>query len=363
MVMGSDSFTIKKIRTLADMQMGPTILQKDLSDDGLPVFSAGNQEQLWGFTNKKVKAFPKGTLVVSARGTIGIPKLPQLDSFTCTQTTIAVQAKEGLDIRYLFYFLHSINWDDVVSGVAIPMLTISKLGEVDVPVPSMEEQLQIVDKLDAILSRVRQVKARLEKITMLKDTFMSSMASEISDENVSYKLGEYVAECIDSIGNDWQSFPRIGVNKNSGIEELRSSKQTGFERYKIVRKGDIVYNPMRVNIGSIALYEKEHISITSPDYVVFRPIMGIPSIVVFSFLKSPDGLREINNNTHGAVRERLYYQNLCKIKIGSAIIDNAPKYQSALEWFHSFTSVHNRILIKLDKLEQSILARAFRGEL
>ena len=83
------------------MRMGPTVLQKDLSDNGLPVFSAGNQEHPWGYTNKNVIAFNKGILVISARGTIGVPKLPQFDYFTCTQTTIAIQPKKELDVRYL----------------------------------------------------------------------------------------------------------------------------------------------------------------------------------------------------------------------------------------------------------------------
>ena len=162
---------------------------------------------------------------------------------------------------------------------------------------------------------------------------------------------------------DWPSFTKIGVNKDDGIVELRTSKQTGFERYKIVRKGYLVYNPMRVNIGSIALYDKDEIAITSPDYVVFKTTDGVPPVLILSFLKSPQGLMEINNNTQGAVRERLYFNQLCNINIAAAIIENAAKYGPVFEWFHKFNSLKPKIEYKLSRLEQSILAKAFKGEL
>ncbi|MFA7543196.1 MAG: restriction endonuclease subunit S [Candidatus Cloacimonadaceae bacterium] len=166
-----------KLKFLAKMQMGPTILKKDLSEGGIPVFSAGNQEQKWGYINKNVKQFPRGVLVVSARGTIGVPKLPQDEVFTCTQTTIAISADDSLDVKYLYYFILSVRWNDIVSGVAIPMLTIAILGEIDIILPPLEEQKRIVETLDSILPKVRQLKTRFEKIPILLKKFRQSVLS------------------------------------------------------------------------------------------------------------------------------------------------------------------------------------------
>ena len=43
-----------------------------------------------------------------------------------------------------------------------------------------------------------------------------------------------------------------------------------IRNYTVVRKGDIAYNPSRINIGSIAMYNDETPCISSPMYSVFR---------------------------------------------------------------------------------------------
>lgn len=77
-----------------------------------------------------------------------------------------------------------------------------------------------------------------------------------------------------------------GKNKNGSVTDVKSinnklgfisqEKQFGksvasrdLSAYKIVRKNEIAYNPSRVNVGSIALYEEEAEGVVSPMYVVF----------------------------------------------------------------------------------------------
>ena len=411
--MGSDSFTIKKIRTLADMQMGPTILQKDLSDDGLPVFSAGNQEQLWGFTNKKVKAFPKGTLIVPARGTIGIPKLPQLDSFTCTQTTIAVQAKEGLDIRYLYYFLHSINWDDVVSGVAIPMLTISRLGEIDMPVPRMEEQLQIVDKLDAILPRVRQVKARLEKIPILLKKFRQSVFSAACSGALLENYDTYdhdkwaeVTRMLENDANDSiNGFPdhwimidlgrlsegfQYGTSKKSEVRGLVPVLRMGNMKNGEIDWSDLKYTSNYSDITKYALSDGDVLfnRTNSPDLVGKTSIFQGQNKAIFAGY-----IIKIKNRKELLLSEYLTYclnsnygRQWCKevrtdgvgqSNINAAVLSTfliplppieeqteiVRQVQQLLKLEDTIYTKYQMAVSRFEKIEQSIIAKAFRGKL
>ena len=41
-------------------------------------------------------------------------------------------------------------------------------------------------------------------------------------------------------------------------------------KYTVVRKGNIAYNPSRINIGSIAMYVNDVPCVISPMYSVFR---------------------------------------------------------------------------------------------
>src|SRR5690242_13925734 len=63
----------------------------------------------------------------------------------------------------------------------------------------------------------------------------------------------------------------MGVTKAEGIipmQERLIGKETS--RYKVVRKNWFAYNPMRLNIGSIARWQGDDEILVSPDYVVFR---------------------------------------------------------------------------------------------
>lgn len=311
----------------------------------------------------------KDDILVSRAGSVGLNIRINDDypDVVFASYLIRIRALKAVLPRLLEYYLQTQAYWSYISenstGIAVPNVNATKLADIPILLPPLDEQQKIVERLNEILPRVDAIKTQLNNIGCMEIKLLHSISDLERDNQAVSTLGNYVSECTESIGSDWPSFTKIGVNKDDGIVELRTSKQTGFERYKIVRKGYLVYNPMRVNIGSIALYDKDEIVITSPDYVVFKTKSSIPPVVMLSFLKSPQGLMEINNNTQGAVRERLYFNQLCNINIGTPLIDNAAKYGPVFEWFHKFNSIKPKIEEKLSKLEQSVLAKTFRGEL
>ena len=43
-----------------------------------------------------------------------------------------------------------------------------------------------------------------------------------------------------------------------------------LSNYKVIRKGDIAYNPSRINVGSVDILNKYKLGIMSPMYVIVR---------------------------------------------------------------------------------------------
>lgn len=84
------------------------------------------------------------------------------------------------------------------------------------------------------------------------------------------ELREVTSESRVRNGNGLPAKTVMGVSKVLGIvpmeERVVSSDLT---RYKVVKKNWFAYNPMRLNIGSIARWNGDDI-LVSPDYVVFR---------------------------------------------------------------------------------------------
>ena len=110
----------------------------------------------------------------------------------------------------------------------------------------------------------------------------------------------------------------VGVSNNGGLGAFKGRPSADTSRYKRLVAGDIVYNPMRVNVGSIALCRRaEEEGWVSPDYVVFRLTGDAPfsNDFLLTFLKSESGKAEIARRSRGAVRRRLYYDNLEEVKV------------------------------------------------
>lgn len=155
----------------------------------------------------------------------------------------------------------------------------------------------------------------------------------------------------------------IGVSSKQGITDLRIGQKESFEKYKIVRPGDFIYNTMRINIGSIAIYEGSENALTSPDYVVFRVSRYLSSQLLLNFLKSEQGLLEIGTNTKGSVRARLYFTALSEVRMPIAPLKIQELAEDFLNVFSSnLSTLNNTIGVKLEQLSKSILNKAFKGE-
>lgn len=110
----------------------------------------------------------------------------------------------------------------------------------------------------------------------------------------------------------------LGVSNDGGLGPFKGKPAEDTSRYRRVEIGDFVYNPMRVNVGSIALCRRqEEQGWVSPDYVVFRLAEDAPfdEEYLLTYLKSEIGKNEITRRSRGAVRRRLYYVNLEQVEI------------------------------------------------
>jgi type I restriction enzyme S subunit len=111
------------------------------------------------------------------------------------------------------------------------------------------------------------------------------------------------------------NLPVYGVARSTGLTPKAKYQSKDLSKYKIVRPGMFAYNPMRLNIGSIAYSRPSHpVGLVSPDYVVFS---CDKSKLDHSFMKYVIEGTEWNQWTTnagvGSVRIRIYYKELAKM--------------------------------------------------
>lgn len=109
----------------------------------------------------------------------------------------------------------------------------------------------------------------------------------------------------------------MGVSNTQGIVPMR--EQTIAEdigRYKRLPPRAFAYNPMRINVGSIAMNDGPDEVLVSPDYVVFgcNP-EGLDPDYLDHLRKTRWWGHYINSGGSGSVRMRTYYDDLAAMKL------------------------------------------------
>ena len=133
-------------------------------------------------------------------------------------------------------------------------------------------------------------------------------------------IGELITESKERYNsgqkNVWSVSNKQGFVKPEEIFSHKISSDD-IKNYKIVKKNYFAYNPSRVNVGSIALNRIKDNGYVSPMYTVFKnkDENRLNNEYLFLLLKSEKGIELILENSIGAIRNTLKYENLENIKI------------------------------------------------
>jgi type I restriction enzyme, S subunit len=131
--------------------------------------------------------------------------------------------------------------------------------------------------------------------------------------DVTYEYNVRAASCLQRINKP----PVYGVDRIKGLTPAAKYVSNSLDRYKVVEPHMFAYNPMRINIGSIAYCKtNQKTGLVSPDYVVFgcNP-KHLDSNYLYYYIKGPLWQKWTDAAGVGSVRVRIYYRELAKMPI------------------------------------------------
>ena len=147
----------------------------------------------------------------------------------------------------------------------------------------------------------------------------------------------------------------MGVKKEDGIVPMGERLVAAdISRYKLVRNNWFAYNPMRLNIGSIARWQGESEVLVSPDYVVFRCLeRSMPTTLVPEYLDCFRGSRQwdafVSEAGDGGVRVRIYYRDIAQLQLALPDVEEQQKIAECLGSLNDLIVAEGQ---KLDALRQ-----------
>ncbi|MCC5829218.1 MAG: hypothetical protein JJU36_07200, partial [Phycisphaeraceae bacterium] len=160
----------------------------------------------------------------------------------------------------------------------------------------------------------------------------------------------------------------MGVRKGEGIVPMEDRLVArDISRYKIVQKNWFAYNPMRLNIGSIARCHHEDDVLVSPDYVTFRCLDEdtLPAITpeyLDKFRESDQWDAFVTEAGDGGVRVRIYYGTLAQLRLTVPSPAEQRKIAECLGSLDDLIAAEGRKLAALRDHKKGLMQQLFPQE-
>lgn len=267
-----EDWEVAKYKFFATSGMGETILGGNLVEDGIPVYSATQNNTVFGYVKSSSLKLNKNDFVIPARGnSIGCVTIVKDNEATATQTTIYSKLNDKINYKFLYYCC--VGLKDVwfyFEDTAIPQITVNQVQNNKVPLPPKEIQQKIVEILDKkcgqIDELVRIEENEIEKLKEYKTSLITKVVTKGLDPNA--KMKDSGIPWIGQIPEDWKVVRLKNIAKcyggltyspddinEKGILVLRSSN---------IQNGKLSFNDnVYVKVNNFMPVEKNDILICS----------------------------------------------------------------------------------------------------
>lgn len=374
------NWTRKDLGDVCTLQRGFD-LPKRLREKGrYPLLSSS------GSIDTHVAAKVIGPGVVTGRsGSIGSVFFIDED-FWPLNTTLYVKDFHGNDPQFIFHLLKYLDLKRFSSGAGVPTLNRNNVHCEPVSVPvSVSEQKRIVAILDEVFAGIDDAIANTEKnLTNARELFESYLNAIFRSENDNWRRGKF-ADIAGGVSTGpfgsllhksdyvFDGIPLVNPAHIQGeeiIPDLRKTvsqdKLSRLEAY-VLKENDIVIG-RRGEIGRCAVItQAESGWLCGTGCFFIRPLEGVGSTFLSHLLRSDVYTSKMESLSTGATMKNLNNKALSDLVIALPTIEEQHKIVSTLENLsievRSLKAIYQQKLTALKELKQSILQKAFTGEL
>ena len=396
--------TVKISDLISEISMGPfgsNIKVECFVDSGIPVLNGSNldgfvlkEESFRYVTKEKADSLGKanasrGDIVITHRGTLGqivfIPDNSLYDRYVISQSQFRVKCNEKVLPEYLVYYFHTMIGQHKLlsnaSQVGVPALARASttFQEIDVDIPSMNNQRKIV-KLLEIIRQKEEVNNRINDnlSKQLKLIFQHYFFDDLHSNWPIKKLGSYLSlerglsykgkYLSDSAGVPMVNLGNILPNSVFRPEKLKY--YTGdFKAKAIVKPGDIVVantdlTQAREVLGSAILIPDLGCStIICSHHISIVRNCKLPKFYVYGLLNSPIYRSRVIGFATGTTVLALPNETILNCEFSMPPMELIAEYESIAKFFYQKQELIRKENMQLSSIRDILLPKLMSGEL
>lgn len=331
--------------------------------------------------------FKKGTLLLAMYGSVGKTAIAKIDLST-NQAILGINIKDEtkLDIRYLRFWFTTIKEQllNRAVGAALANISLGIVKDLEIPLPPLATQQKvanILDKADELRQYNKQLIEKYDALT--QSLFLEMFGDPVRNEKgwEKMKLKEFLEVLVDvgsNGGNDWVSanikmkdeedyaimIRTTNLNKNDFKNNLKYVSKETYDLFKKTKVfgGEIIMN----KIGSAGDFWLMP-SLNKPVSLGLNQLMmtfnNLNKIFFFFFFSTDYGKKIINSKLNGATTKSITKTALRDLDILYPPLELQNQFADRVQLIEQQKQQAQEALAKSEKLFQSLLQRAFKGEL
>jgi type I restriction enzyme S subunit len=288
--------------------------------------------------------------------------------------------KPNTNIRFAYYYLRSVDFAKYYQGAAIPHIYFRDYKTEKLILPPLPEQERIVGILDKAFDEIDQVKANAEqKLTHAKELFDNTLDAQITTlykNSSTQKLSE-VCDVRDGTHDSPKYLDKGGhpfvTSKNLKNDKIDMEKITyisDFDFEKINERskvdiGDVLFAMIGTIGNPVVIIEEPNFAIK--NVALFKNINKLDPQYLKFLLKSPSVLLKMQLEANGTTQKFVSLKYLRNFMVPVPSISEqqkiVEKIDSLQEQIRKLEQIYTQKIKECDELKQSILQKAFRGEL
>ena len=336
------------------------------------------------YTKKPTKLSKENDVILSIRATLGRPIFS--DGVYCLGRGVAGVSSNYLSkefIRYYYICFESVLYSNA-TGTTFLQVTGSVLNKMLIPLPPINEQQRIVNRIESLFTKLDKAKELIEntlaqfeqnKMAILHKAFTGELTAKWRKENnidlSSWKKCE-LKEVFKVVKDKYNPQTENQIVNYIGLENIETSKgiisKNNSSEVKSIKtkfkKDDVLYGKLRPYLNKHDVVNFD--GICSTDILVFRFNDINTAKYINYYFNLPMFIQYAVENSSGINLPRVSEKTISKYKISLPTIEEQQEIVNILD---KLLAKYNKIknleqqLEKIELLKKAILAKAFRGEL
>ena len=331
-----------------------------------------------GIDSCSAKLLPPKSLLLSSRAPIGHIAISTIEACT-NQGFKSLIPNEGVNVEYLFYAIKKIvpQLQDLGNGATFKEISKATLSRVTIPLPSLPEQQKIASILDAADNLRQKDQQLIEKYSALSQSLFLEMFGDPVRNLKKWEVRELATVCTTQLGKMLSGASKKNINpkkylRNANVRwgsfDLKDMLEMDFDD-KDIKKFTLSYGDLLVceggDIGRCAIWKND-----LDDCFYQKALHRVRvnnGVLIVEYLQSyfywVSKLGALSSSASEVTFSHLTAEKLKKLKIPKPPIELQNQYAERIKSIETQKQLALASLEKSEALFNTLLQRAFKGEL